>query len=140
MELIEPIFTRHFERLIDVTKVSIEMMADALDIKTPTVLQSELQYDRNAKKTDLNLTLTEAVGADTYLSGNGARKYMDVGVFREKGIGVMFQQFTPFHYPQPNAESFVEGLSILDMFFSLGFSEGKALFWENLQDNEQPEL
>lgn len=82
------------------------------------------------------LELTKAVSGEVYLSGNGAKKYMDVREFEEENIKVQFQKFMPFPYPQYRQKQFVPGLSSLDMFFNIGFERTRELFWENLQNDE----
>ncbi len=132
---IQKILDSHFTKLMDINMESIEMTRMLLGISTPIIMQSDIDYDENARKGDLMMQLTKAVGGDIYLSGTGARAYMDLSVFRNNGIEVQYQTFLPFEYFQGN-NSFVPGLSALDAFFHIGHKETKRLFWENIQNNE----
>lgn len=139
MDAIEPVFDTNFKTLFEVTLCGINIIRDALEIHTPTVMQSSLCYDKEAKKSSLVLELTKAVDGDTYLSGSGARQYMDLQEFADQDINVEYQRFKQFEYSQRKGDSFVAGLSVLDMLFNIGISNSKELFWENIQDEEEIE-
>ncbi|MDP4132474.1 MAG: WbqC family protein [Bacillota bacterium] len=134
--LIEPLFLRKFEYLMDVNLLGLKTMLEAMEIHTPLVMQSELLYDRESKKNDLVLELCKAIGADIYLSGNGAKKYMELTPFREVGIAVQFQTYTAPAYSQRYSPESITGLSILDVLLNIGIEKTKKLFWENLQNEE----
>lgn len=136
MSIISPIFETKFQFLGEVNLLSINLIKDILGITTPVVMQSELEYPMEAKKDALMLALTRAAGGNIYLSGNGARKYMDEENTEEHGVKVCFQHFLPFEYPQYKMSEFVPGLSVLDFLFNVGLDKAKSIFWENLQKVE----
>lgn len=141
MEKINFIFNKKYEKIIDVNADLLKVLLSILDIKTKLVYQSELNYDRSKKKNDLVLELCKTVKADIYLSGNGARDYMDLHSFDENNIHVMFQTFTPPFYDQKLSKNgFIPGLSILDTLFNIGVEQTKVLFWNNVQRNEKVEV
>lgn len=137
--VVEPVFDKNLNTLFDVTLCSINVIRDVLGIHTPTIMQSSLSYDREAKKSRLVLELTKAVDGDVYLSGSGARQYMDLQEFADQGISVEYQQFKPFEYFQGKENGFVAGLSVLDMLFHIGIANSKELFWTHIQNEEQIE-
>ncbi len=83
------------------------------------------------------LDLCKEVKADIYLSGNGARKYMDVSSFEAEGIKVQFQKFTLPEYSQMYTESFVPGLCGLDMLFNIGIEASRELLNQTLLQKEE---
>lgn len=107
---------------------SILRLKELLEIPTKILLQSELPGEVTGRKNDLVLGLCKLVGADAYLSGNGARKYTDENSFSEAGIKLSYQQFTPPVYPQLHTEEFVPGLSLLDMLFNCGVKAVREYF------------
>ncbi len=109
---------------------SIKRIKEILDISTEIILQSDLEYDDNAKKNDLILSLCQKLGADRYLSGNGARKYMQDDSFAKVGIEVGYQIIQVPEYGQLHTKEFVPGLSMLDVFFNCGIKGTKELFWK----------
>ncbi len=140
MEIFESVIEKEHSNLMDVTYDSVMTIKDILGISTEIVMQSDLDYDREARKDYLMLDLTRACGGDTYLSGNGARKYMNLSIFEELGIDVQFQTFVPVAYKQFRVDDFMPGLSILDALFNLGIEGTKDYFWENMQYNEKKEI
>lgn len=119
--------------LIDIQSAITSLMIKWLEIKTPIILQSTINYDVSKKKSELMLELTRTVGGDCYLSGQGAKKYMDDQQFEEQGIHVEYQSFTQPEYKPYNARQFIPQLSLLDMFLSCGIEETKRVFWENVK-------
>ena len=100
MPLVAKVLEADCDTLLDLDMASIEMLRSAYGIETPLVLQSSLPYDIEAKNNDLVLGLCRVCGADVYLSGRGARAYMDDRSFAEKGIAVRYQEFSYPEYPQ----------------------------------------
>ena len=97
---------------------------DALEITTPTVYQSELGVDGRASELLANLSV--AVGADHYLSGPGGKEYMELDVFEDAGVEVVWQEFVSPTYPQLFPEAgFIPDLSAIDAILCCG-SQARA--------------
>ncbi len=137
MEHIEPIFCKKYHYLVEINVDTICLLKDMLGITTKLIYQSQLSYDKEGRKSDLLISLCQAVKADIYLSGNGARKYMDVESFERKGIKVIYQNFAHPVYQQTGTEEFVSNLSALDMLFQVGINRGRDIFWENVQKGRE---
>ena len=133
---IEPIFTEKYDYLWQVTDASVRIMRRLLDVQTPLVYQSALG-ETEGKKSDFLIQLLRQVGADSYLSGNGARKYMDMQMFADAGIRVVYQSFKLPEYPQKNTSVFVPGISGLDVLFNCGIDETRRIFWENVRAGQE---
>ncbi len=130
---ISPVFEQNFEKLIDVNKTALNILVDLLEIETEIVYQSSLEYDRSCQKNDLLIEILKCVNADTYLSGIGAKKYMDPAEYKEVGISVEYQDFQHPEYKQFYSQEFVPGLSILDVLFNCGIEKTKLLFNSTLR-------
>ena len=134
-DVIGGLFEKEYKTLFEVTNQSVLLMRELLDVKTKLIYQSELP-ETAGKKNDLVLDLCKEVNADIYLSGNGARKYMDVESFDKEGIKVQFQKFTLPEYKQIYTENFVPGLCGLDMLFNIGIDDSRELLKQTLQQKE----
>ena len=95
----------------------IDEIARVLEITTKSVRSSTLGV--SSKSTNLLIDITKAVGADTYLCGNGAAGYQQDNLFREAGLNLKNNGFQPTPYPQKGANDFVPGLSVLDALFQV---------------------
>ena len=133
---IVPIFEKEYQYLYEVDIDTMMALRKLYNINTKLYLQSELEYDRSAKKNDLMLEISKTMNADIYLSGQGAKAYMKDESFQEAGIKVVYQEFQHPYYEQPGLDSFVEGLSSLDMLMQVGVEEARAIFWENVRKTD----
>ncbi len=116
---------------------SIFAIKDLLGIDTKIFLQSDLHYDETQKKNNLVLDLCKAIGANEYLSGNGARKYTDEASYLSAGITLRYQDFHIPEYDQIHTNEFIPGLSILDMLFNCGIERTKQMFWNESNKRQE---
>lgn len=89
-----------------------------LGIKTKFTWASEYKLD--STREDKVIDICCLLGADEYISGNGARVYQDPEHFEQRGIKLEYQKFTPLTYPQLWGE-FIINMSALDYFMNCGF-------------------
>ena len=115
----EPFFKMTYERnwgyLTDINTHFIEYLVKSLGITTKLMRSSQLLTE--GQKTERLVEICKKLGADTYLSGQGAREYLDLSQFEEEGIKVLFQDFNHPTYKQVynNFEPF---MSIVDLLFN----------------------
>lgn len=108
-----------WERLVELDMALLELLREALDIRTPIVMSSELAAE--GMKSGLILNICREVGADVFLGGmGGSRRYLDSAAFERAGIGVQWQAFRHPLYPQCGAQPFIAGLSGLDLLLNCG--------------------
>lgn len=106
---------------------SIELIMDLLEVRLPWVRSSTLQPTGSSN--ELLIDLLGKVGATHYLSGNGARDYMQPEKFAQAGIEVIWQEFKHPVYPQQFG-AFVPYLSSLDMLFNCGVKASRQILRE----------
>ncbi len=127
-DFFESTYQKEWTKLVDLNMHLIEGLRKFLGIDTPLVKASSLRA--TGQKNELIIAQCKELGADVYLSGLGAKSYLDVARFREEGIEVRFQDFQYPVYRQPHGE-FVPNLSVVDYLFCTG---GKR--WRNLDSQE----
>jgi hypothetical protein len=116
---LQQILTREWSHLCELNMALIQWVMDVLGIKKPIVYLSTLGVE--GSKSELLSNICHAVGADTYLSGPGGRRYMNLATFEAADIDVLWQEFTYPSYPQIFPElDFVPNLSIVDTLFCCG--------------------
>lgn len=121
---VETLYASAQERLVDFNLRSIELLMELLGIDIKTVLSSDLSPV--GRKNELLLNLLGKIGATTYLSGVGAKDYLDPELFSRSGIEVIWQQFQHPVYPQIHGE-FLSYLSSLDLLFNCGVNESRRI-------------
>lgn len=120
------IFVKKWDKLSDLCLETFKFECEILGIKTPYLFASELAPAGN--KTELILDICSKVKADTYLSGAGARDYMDLNLFQNAGIKVIWQDFIHPQYPQfSRNDNFVPGMGGIDLIFNCGDSGAKYI-------------
>jgi len=104
-------------RLLDLNLAIIDYLRRVLNITTEVVKSSDLASSghKTARLVDICLEL----GAGAYISTNGAKSYLDAEMFRERGLQLAYQDYTPPVYDQGRS-GFLSHLSVLDMLFRFG--------------------
>lgn len=108
---------RRWDRLAELNITASRLMCGWFGLERPMHRASELGIDGD-RNTRL-LALCRHFGATTYLSGNAAHAYLDVGLFAEQGIHVEWQNFKHPEYPQLHGP-FLPQLSALDLVLNVG--------------------
>ena len=83
----------------------------------------------NIKNTSTHrlVDVCNTLGADTYLSGPGARNYIEENLFLKNKINLEFQEYSSIKYTQLVSKTFIPNLSILDSLFNVGDSTRNLL-------------
>lgn len=135
--LVEKILNSEFSTLLEINMATIELLRTCFDIHTPLILNSSFDCENGSDKSERVASKVAAVGGTVYLSGNGARKYMDFSAFDVRNIHVVYQQFTYPEYSQFSSTEFVPNLSAIDMLFNCGIQESQKIFWDNVNKSEE---
>ena len=106
------IILRDWEYLWQLDFELIKWMNEKIGIDTEIKLASQLGV--SGQKSERLLEICQKLEADEYFSGAAARHYLDIGLFREAGIDVYFQEYVHPVYPQLHGE-FLSHLSTLDL-------------------------
>jgi WbqC-like protein family len=126
MPRLDDYFAAPYASLFDAVLASMRLAFDLLAVRAKVILQSSLDFDRGLRKGELVPALARAAGADCYLSGPGARAYLDEAAFGD-GLTLRYDRFAHPVYRQKNANSFVSGLSCLDLLFNVGSEAASAI-------------
>lgn len=110
MRLLLPLIEYPAKALAEFNEHAICSIAAALRLQCHFIRQSQLAV--SGKGTRLLIEITKAVNADAYLCGGGAAGYQDDALFAPSGIELIYQNFIPYPYREP--EGFLPGLSIID--------------------------
>jgi WbqC-like protein family len=122
---LEGFFSVNYERFIDAAVASMLLTFRFFRIAAKIVFQSDMSFDRSLRRGDLVAALARAAGADCYLSGTGARAYLDESAFGD--LTLRYSEFTHPCYAQYRLGRFCAGLSSLDALFNLGAEGARAL-------------
>jgi len=126
MPYVERFFAVEHRLLADAVLASMRLSFELFSITARVILQSEMAYDRSLRRGDLVVALARSAGARCYLSGSGAKSYLDQAAFGAD-LQLRFNDFQHPCYPQWGASTFQPGLACLDALFNLGADGARAL-------------
>ena len=87
----------------------------------------ESELDIVGKSTQKLVNICKKLGAKTYVSGPGGKKYLNQNLFYDNDIRLVYQNFSSNVYHQ-NTDVFVPDLSIIDLLANLGPNSKSFLF------------
>jgi len=114
---LEDIFSKKFERLVDLNKAIIGYLMKHLDISATLLLLSDLAIE--TKESLLTVEICKKVGASRFMAQKSAGKFLDQETLKKEGIEL--ELFVPRSviYPQLWGP-FIPNLSSFDLLFTCG--------------------
>ncbi len=122
------VFSRRWDRLVDLDLHVLELARRWLGITTPVVRSSTLGL--TGYKTGRILDMCQKMGATSYLTGRGgSHSYLDTERLGRAGVGVVWQSFEHPVYAQRYAElGFIPNLAFIDLVLNCGDKARDILF------------
>jgi hypothetical protein len=118
---LEAFFARPYERLVEATTASLELLLRVFGLEGQTEIVRASNLPVAGARGDLVLALCQHLGATRYLSGKTGASYLDAGLFGRAGIEIEVQSYEVPPYPrQPALTGQESGLSALDAWMFLG--------------------
>ncbi len=128
-DIFQDIYSRKWERLVDLNKTMLKTFLEILGIAVPVCSASEWHFV--GKKGDLILDMCQQFGASEYIFGSLGRDYVNAAAFEAANIKLHFQDYIHPVYPQLHG-GFVSHLSIVDLLFNCGDESLEILMSGNL--------
>ena len=114
---IESILDKKYTKLIELNMKLINYFKSILQINTETVFSSNL--DINSTGSQKLYEICKSLKAETYLSGELGQNYLDLEIFDNNKIKIIFEKFQHPTYSQINSK-FLPNMSIIDLLFNEG--------------------
>lgn len=125
---LEQFYAQPHATMAGMNLASLDLLEEALDVKTPRLISS--QMEPQGTSTAMLVDLLKKAGATRYISGQGARAYLDAALFEEAGIELVWQDFRHPVYPQAHG-AFIPMLSSIDALFNCGLDGTRQLLRGN---------
>ena len=114
---LEALLQREWTHLVELDIACVDLIARWLGVRSRIERSSRLGI--GGARSERLVNICRHFGALTYVSGDAAQAYLDVGLFERHGIAVEWQRYAHPTYPQLHGE-FVPYLSALDLLFNCG--------------------
>ena len=116
--LVESVFKNEHESLAALSAASVEMLAEFFEI-IPKEIQWSSAMGVEGTGSARVLAVCEALGAERYVTGHGAREYLNHESFEAAGIRVEYLDYQKREYPQLHG-AFTPFVSALDLAANCG--------------------
>nr|WP_083917975.1 WbqC family protein [Nocardiopsis xinjiangensis] len=115
------LYEQRWDHMAELSIATTHLLLEAFGIDTPVVRASRLG-EFTGRKSELIAQVCNAVDADTLLSGDGARGYLDADLLKQHGVEVEWQDFEHPVYPQRSggSDGFTSHLAAIDLLFNAG--------------------
>jgi hypothetical protein len=123
LAVVEKIYGAKVKNIGEIAINSLNAVVEYFDLNENTRFVDSRDMKISGASSQRVLDIVGAVGGDIYISGHGAKKYLDHKVFERKEIRVEYMDYQMAAYPQLHGE-FTPYVSILDLIANCG-KEGR---------------
>ena len=121
--------------LVGVSRQSMLSLADYFGLSGTVKFYDSRTLDINGSGSDRVLNIVKALGGTTYITGQGAKKYLKHQEFYDAGVDVQYMDYQCKPYPQLNGE-FTPYVSALDLVANCGpdaknWLQPQTVGWKN---------
>ena len=132
--LVESVFKNEHESLAALSAASVEMLAEFFEIM-PKEIQWSSAMGVEGTGSARVLAVCEALGAERYVTGHGAREYLNHESFEAAGIRVEYLDYKKREYPQLHG-AFTPFVSALDLAANCGRAgreviDSDTVYWKD---------
>jgi hypothetical protein len=120
-------FAKHFEELYlgseeqNLSLINLKFITlinSLLGIQTPVRWSAE--FNTPDEKSERLVHICMSLGADEYISGQAAKAYLDVDLFSQNGIRMLWADYSGYPVYRQLFPPFEHGVSIIDLLFNEG--------------------
>lgn len=134
-EICERLETKH-DSLAEHNTSLARFLFEKLELNPRIVNSSELRIPKRHGTSGI-MDIVKALQGTHYISGLGARNYLEKERFKEESIDLSFAAYEPWEYPQIHP-GFASDMSIIDAVFNLGWTATSQKLKETgLEDHKQ---
>ncbi len=126
LEMVRGVYANGTAGLADVTIAGMETACAYFDLRPARGFQLSSSLGIPGKSWERVRNIVEHFGGDVYVTGHGAREYLDHEAFEARGIRVEYLDYRKQPYPQLHGE-FTPYVSILDLVANMGRAGKEAI-------------
>ena len=120
LALVDEVFAKETDSLAALGAVSMETLAEYFEVKPRDICWSS-QMNVPGKGSARVMAICQALGAERYITGRGARNYLDHEAFETAGVRVEYMNYEKRPYSQLHGE-FTPFVTTLDLVANRGRS------------------
>jgi hypothetical protein len=141
LELVKSVYDREHDGLASLARDSFMALADYFGICTETRFMDVAELDIDGASSQRVYEVVKALDGTEYITGHGARNYLDHELFESAGIQVKYMAYECREYPQQHGE-FTPYVSTLDLIANCGkagtsYICSEAVYWKEFLDESK---
>jgi hypothetical protein len=121
----------HSIKSFNISEINIFLIKEILkllDINTKVINSSTLSFNKDVTGDDRLIAIIKSFETSTtYISGSGGSNYQSEKKFKSNNIPIQYIDNTFKAYSQVGCKEYINGLSILDVLFNIGWDNTKKL-------------
>lgn len=138
LELVKSVYNREHHGLASLARDSFMALADYFGICTETRFIDVAELGIDGASSQRVYEVVKVLGGTEYITGHGARNYLDHELFESAGIQVKYMAYGCREYPQQHGE-FTPYVSTLDLIANCGKAGSScicsdAVYWKEFLD------
>ncbi len=131
LTLVYEVFDKNYATLADLSRESLLSVAKYFDLIEGRKYISSVQIGVLGTSSKRLHDICSKEGASVYLTGHGARNYLDHELFEKSGIEVNYMNYRMVPYPQLHGE-FTPYVSVLDLIANCGKERADVICSEKI--------
>lgn len=140
IKLVESVYSRDVDSIGMLSTLSIEAICNYFDLVAERNFVDVLELRISGSSSQRVLDIIKTLKGTTYITGLGARNYLNHQLFEDAGIRVEYMDYQKIPYPQLYGE-FTPYVSILDLIANTGknginWISPKTIYWKDFLKNE----
>jgi hypothetical protein len=141
LALVESVYNHPAETIGALSRISIDVCCNYYGLSTGRHFVDVRELAIGGSSSQRVLDIVKALGGKQYITGLGARNYLDHQLFENAGICVEYMSYEKTPYPQLHGK-FTPYVSILDLIANAGEEGGEYIrsqstYWKDYLNNER---
>jgi hypothetical protein len=132
LAVVDSVFERPINKLADVARTSLMALAEYFDLSSGRDFLDSRDLAVEGSSSQRLRDIVLAIGGETYITGHGAKNYLDHDMFERAGISVKYMDYRCTPYPQLHGP-FTPYVSSLDLIANCG-KQGAAFIASQATD------
>lgn len=126
MAMVKNVYEANYEHLDDLAQASMSVLCDYFGLSDGRDFVRSNDLDVVGHGSQRVLDIVKAIGGTSYVTGWGARHYLDHAMFDEAGVQVEYMDYRKISYPQLHG-AFTPFVSALDLVANCGRAGVEAI-------------
>ncbi len=119
LRLVDSVFEKSSDALCDVAINSMRAIHDYFELDLPSHYSFASSMNIEGESSNRVLKIVRELAGDVYITGHGAKNYLDHELFERSGVNVEYMDYKKLPYPQLHGE-FTPYVTALDLIANCG--------------------